>query len=200
MKPPLYFRRTIYLAASLVVAGIGLFLLMVAMPATASQPAGVPNAVVFMKAPSEEITVGDEITVTVAISDVVGLYGIQFTLNFTPANLQVIDANPALAGVQIASADCPEPELKVANVVNNTAGTIEYSVSQLGATPPPVNGDCAVAHIRFKTLEVASTPVRFAGWLLSDDDFSEIPADAVDLLLEIEDSGDFYVYLPIVIK
>ncbi len=194
MKPLLHFRRTIYLIGSLIVAGMGLFLLMVAMPATASQPAGVPNAVVFMKASAEEIVVGDEITVTVRISDVVGLFGIQFTLNFSPANLQVIDANPTKAGVQIASADCPEPEIKVKNVVSNTAGTIEYAVSQLGGTPP-VDGDCAVAHIRFETLEAASTSVRFAEWLLSDDDFNEIPADAVDLLL-----GDFYVYLPTVIK
>jgi hypothetical protein len=198
MKPLLHFRRSIYLTASLIVAGMGLFLLMVAMPATASQPAGVPNAVVFMKASSEEIAVGDEITVTVRISDVVGLYGIEFTLNFTPANLQVIDANPALAGVQIASADCPEPELKLTNVVSNTAGTIEYAVSQLNPTLP-VFGHCAVAHIRFKTLEGASAPVRFTEWLLSDNGFHEIPADAVDLLLEVKESG-YDVYLPMVIK
>jgi len=194
MKPPLRFRRTIYLTGSLIVAGLGLFLLMVAMPATASQPAGVPNAVVFMKGSSEEILVGDEITVTVRISDVVGLFGIQFTLNFSPANLQVIDANPIKAGVQIATADCPEAQLKVSNIVSNTAGTIEYAVSQLNPTPP-VDGDCAVAHIRFETLETTATSVRFAKWLLSDDDFNEIPADAVDLII-----GDFYVYLPMVIK
>jgi hypothetical protein len=198
MKPPLRFRRTIYLTGSLIVAGMGLFLLMVAMPATASQPAGVPNAVVFMKASSEEITVGDEITVTVRISDVVGLFGIQFTLNFSPSNLQVIDADPIKAGVQIATADCPEAQVKVSNIVSNTAGTIEYAVSQLGGTPP-VDGNCAVAHIQFKTVEAASVPVRFAEWLLSDDDFTEIPADAVDLLLEVKESG-YDVYLPMVIK
>jgi hypothetical protein len=198
MKPLLHFRRSIYLTASLIVAGMGLFLLMVAMPATASQPAGVPNAVVFMKASSEEIAVGDEITVTVRISDVVGLFGIQFTLNFSPSNLQVIDADPIKAGVQIATADCPEAQVKVSNIVSNTAGTIEYAVSQLGGTPP-VDGNCAVAHIQFKTVEAASVPVRFAEWLLSDDDFTEIPADAVDLLLEVKESG-YDVYLPMVIK
>jgi hypothetical protein len=71
-------------------------------------------------------------------------------------------------------------------------------VSQLNPTPP-VDDHCAVAHIRFNTLEAASTPVRFTEWLLTDNDFGEIPADAVDLLLEIKDS-DFYVYLPTIIK
>jgi hypothetical protein len=151
-----------------------------------------------MKASSEEITVGDEITVTVRISDVVGLFGIQFTLNFSPSNLQVIDANPIKAGVQNATADCPEAQVNLSNIVSNTAGTIEYAVSQLGGTPP-VDGNCAVAHIQFKTVEAASVPVRFAEWLLADDDFTEIPADAVDLLLEVKESG-YDVYLPMVIK
>jgi hypothetical protein len=198
MKPPLRFRRVIYLTGSLIVAGMGLILLILAMPATAAQPAVVPDTIVFMKADSEEIAVGDEITVTVRISDVVGLFGIQFTLNFSPANLQVIDANPIKAGVQIATADCPEAQVKVSNIVSNTAGTIEYAVSQLGGTPP-VDGNCAMAHIQFKTVEAASVPVRFAEWLLSDDDFTEIPADAVDLLLEVKESG-YDVYLPMVIK
>ena len=131
MKPPRPFRRLMLLAAPLIISGIGLILLMAAMPATASRPAGVPNAVLFMKASSEQIATGDEITVTMRISDVVGLYGIQFTLNYTPAHLQVVDADPIKARVQIAPADCPEPQVKVANVVSNTAGTIEYAVSQI---------------------------------------------------------------------
>jgi len=198
MKPPLPERRLIYITTSLIVAGLGLMLLILALPATAAQPAVEPNAVLFMEAPSEEIAVGDEITVTVRISDVVNLYGIEFTLNFTPTELQVVDADPGKDGVQITPADCPKPDIELTNVVSDTAGTIEYAVSQWNPTPP-FSGDCSVAHIRFKTLEATTAPVRFAEWLLSDDDFNQIPAGAFDLLLEIKGS-DFNVYLPMVIK
>lgn len=199
MKPQLRFHKVIYLLGVLLVAGLGLAALIFTIPAAASRQSAQVTATTWLDGPSGEIAVNEEITVSVRISDVVGLYGIEFSLNFTPTDLQVIDAELGTSGVQIAPADCPKPDLKVRNVVSNTAGTIEYVVSQWNPTPP-YSGDCDVAHIRFKTLQEASTLVDFANLLLSDKEGIQIPANAVDLTLEIKKSDTRYVYLPTVIK
>jgi hypothetical protein len=141
--------------------------------------------------------VGEEITVTVRISDVVNLYGIELSLHFTPTDMAVVDADGAAPGVQIAVADCPKPDFVVTNAANNTAGAIEYVVTQLSPTPP-FSGNCSVAHIRFRALEEGATGVGFAGLILSDNNFGQIPADTVDLMLDIG-AGYYYSYTPLII-
>lgn len=198
MGPQLRFRKVIYLLGTLLAAGLGLAVLLLSMPVAASDQFVSASATVWLDGPEGDIYVGDEITVTVRISDVTDLYGIDLGLVFTATDMEVLDADGAKPGVQIATAECPEPDFQVKNVVSNTAGTIEYVVTQLNPTPP-VSGDCSVAHIRFKALQEASTMVSFAGLILSDRDFGEIAADTVDLALEIKESGDYYIHIPYVI-
>jgi hypothetical protein len=196
MKPQLCFRKTLCLLGALLLAGLGLTALIVAMPAAASERAVSADAIVWLDGPDGTIDVDEEITVTVRISDVVDLYGIDLNLHFTPTDMVVVDADEGAPGVQIAPVDCPQPNFVVANVADNTAGTINYVVTQLNPTPP-FSGHCSVAHIRFRTLQEASTGVQFAGLILSDDNLGQIPAQTVDLTLEI---GDHYCYVPIAIR
>lgn len=197
MKPQLRIRKVMYLLAVVLVAGLALTTLIFVMPAAASRQSVQETTITWLDGPSGDVAVGEEITVSVRISDVVGLYGIEFSLNFTPTDLQVIDADLGTPDVQIAPAECPQPDFKVQNEANNTAGTIEYVVSQLNPTPP-FNGDCAVVHIRFKALQAASTKVTFTGLILSDDEFGQISSATVDFSLEI--SGKELLYLPAIIK
>jgi hypothetical protein len=118
-------------------------------------------------------------------------------LHFTPADMTVVDADGATPGVQIVSGDCPEPEFVLTQEANNTAGTVGYVVTQLNPTPP-FSGDCAVAHIRFMTHQEASTGVGFTSLTLSDNAFGQIPADTVDLALEIGPEF-YYSHVPVVI-
>jgi hypothetical protein len=196
MKPQLRFRNVFYLLNALLLAGLGLAAMILAMPAAGSGQNVSADAIVWLDGPAGKVDVGDEITVTVRISDVVGLYGIDLSLHFTPTDMAVVDAGGA-AGIQIAPADCPEPDFVVTNEADNTAGAIEYVVTQLNPTPP-FSGNCAVAYIRFEALRETSTTVRFTGLILSDNNLGEIPADTVGLTLNIE-AGYYYNYVPIII-
>jgi hypothetical protein len=198
MKPQPRIRNLLYLLGAFLLAGLGLAAMILAMPAAASEQAITENAIVWLDGPDGAVGVGEEITVTVRISDVVDLYGIDFSLHFTPADMIVVDADAGAPGVQIASSDCPVPNFVVSNAADNTAGTIAYVVTQLNPTPP-VSGDCSVAHIRFETLREASTGVGFVGLILSDDNLGQIAADTVDLELQIG-AGRYYSHLPIIIR
>lgn len=197
MKPQLRFRNALYLLGALLLAGLGLMVMVLAMPATASDQGISANAIVWLDRPAGTIAVGDEITVTIRISDVQNLYGVDVTLHFTPADMTVVDANGTAPGVQITPADCPKADFVVTNAADNTAGTVEYVVTQLNPTPP-FSGSCSVAHIRFKALQETATSVRFGALILSDNGFNQIAADTVDLELQIG-AGKYYSHVPVVI-
>ena len=197
MKLQLRIGKVLYLLVVLLIAGVALAALIFVLPAAASRQSVQETTVTWLDGPSGEIVAGQEITVSVRISDVVGLYGIEFTLNFTPTHLQVIDADLGTPDVQIAPAECPQTDFLVQNVVSNAAGTIEYAVTQLNPTPP-FSGDCTVAHIRFTAQQAIPTTVTFAELTLSNKDFGQIPSEAIGI--KIGESGKRYVYLPIIIK
>lgn len=197
MKPQLRIRKVLYLLAVLLIAGFALATLIFVMPAAASRQNVQETTITWLDGPSGEIAVDQEMTVTVRISDVVGLYGVEFSLNFTPTQLQVLDADLGAPGVQIAAAECPQPDFTVQNVVSNTAGTIEYAVTHLNPTSP-FSGDCDVAHIRFRAQQTTPTMVTFVELILSDKDFGQIPSEVIDI--RIGESGKRYVYLPTILK
>ena len=140
------------------------------------------STVVWLQGPTSPVYVGDEITVTVRISDVVDLYGLQMSLNFTPTAVQVVDANSGTPGIQIKPGDCPAQDFVVQNTADNSNGTIDYAVSQLNPTPP-VNGDCIVAYIRFQTQQVTTTLISFNQVILSDPNGQPISNMVSDLWL-----------------
>lgn len=198
MNPQLRFRNALYLLGAVLLVGLALAAMVMVMPATASEQSISADTTVWLDGPSGTIGVGDEITVTMRISDVVNLYGIDVTLHFTPTDLEVMDADGGKPNVQIAPADCPKPDFVVTNLANNTAGTIQYVVTQLNPTPA-ISGNCAVVHIRFKTLQETSTAVRFTNLILASKSSGQIPADTVGLTLEIG-QGKYYSYLPVVVR
>ncbi|MGD8587139.1 MAG: cohesin domain-containing protein [Chloroflexota bacterium] len=197
MKPQPRFHNALYLVGASLLAGLMLVAMILAMPATASEQTISAGTTVWLDGPAGAVGVDDEITVTIRISDVVDFYGIEVGLHFTPTDMVVVDADGETPGVQIAVADCPIPDFLLTNAADNMAGTIEYVVTQLNPTPP-FSGSCSVAHIRFKTLQETSTGVRFASLILADSEGSQIPAETVDLTLDIG-SGYYYSYVPLVI-
>lgn len=194
MKP----HNVLYLLGALLLAGLGLAAMVLTLPAAASEQVVSADAIVWLDGPEDAVAVGDEITVTMRISDVVDLYGIDVTLHFTPTDMEVVDIDEVAPGMQIASADCPEPDFVVTNEADNTTGSIEYIVTQLNPTPP-VSGDCSVATIRFKTLQEGMASVQFSGLILSNNNLGQIPADTVGLMLEIG-TGSYYSHIPVVIS
>lgn len=185
--------RPIYLSLMVLPA----LLLLVATLSAAVQTPAVDNPAVWLQAPDGPIAVGDEITVTVRIDDIVNLYGIQFTLDFEPSTLTAIDQDPVLADVQIAPGDCPATDFVVKNKADNVAGKLEYAVTQISPTPP-VNGNCTVAHIRFQARRATSTQLEMTNLILADPEGK--PIEASSSVLEMDIGGSHRVFLPAVIR
>ncbi len=82
---------------------------------------------------AEPVTVqqGTTVAVPIRITDVTGLYGFEVLLKFDPAVVQVADADPAKAGVQLLAGDFLALDFLVRNTVDNAAGTAEFVLAQL---------------------------------------------------------------------
>lgn len=78
-----------------------------------------------------ELGFGGTGAVSITASDVVDLYAIQLTLGFDPGLVQVVDADPVQAGVQVGVGSILSgPYWNVAqNLANNAAGTISVVAS-----------------------------------------------------------------------
>jgi len=124
------------------IVGLGLFLCLFMLVSTGQSQAN-PTVWVALEEPG---VVDDEVTLTVGTSDVVGLYGAEFILNFDSDQLQVVDANPEQAEIQILPGDCAKDSQ--IHLVENQAGIIRYISSQLSSSP--TTGECVIAQIPFQ--------------------------------------------------
>lgn len=80
-------------------------------------------------------------------------------IHFDPSVLQVVDADSNKDGVQIAQGNITSFETSLMNAVDNTTGTITYSVSSFSNN---YTGNDIVAKINFKTIAAGSaTPLAW---------------------------------------
>ena len=80
-----------------------------------------------------------------------------YRLHFNPAILQVVDANPTVAGVQIYPGTILPTN--VVNTVDNTAGTVTFSQITSGGTKYTGKGE--LASINFKAMAAGTAKVTF---------------------------------------
>jgi len=137
-------------------------------------------ATVAISPASTSVALGQTTLVEVVVQNVTGLYGVDVRLSFDPTRLEVQDANPGVAGVQIE----PGPFLDVSqgfvaqNTADNTQGRINYAMSLLSPAAP-VNGTGVVMRITFKGIAAGQSAVTFASVLLSDRNGTQIPSTTV---------------------
>jgi hypothetical protein len=81
-----------------------------------------------------EMALGSNVTVSITATNVVDLYAVQLWLNFDPTHVQVVDADPAQAGVQVGIGTIlAGTDWQILhNTVDNTAGTIDVLASLTG--------------------------------------------------------------------
>ncbi len=150
--------------------------------ATNAEP-GAPTALqatttVAVKPATQTINQGDTTLVEVEVQNVTGLYGVDIRLRFDPTKLEVQDADPGVAGVQIE----PGPFLDVSqgfvaqNSADNTQGRINYAMTLLNPAEA-VDGTGVVMRITFKGIGAGDSPVTFVSVLLSDRPGMQIPAN-----------------------
>jgi hypothetical protein len=131
------------------------------------------------------------------VEDVEGFYGGAFLLNFDPSVVEVRDANPYQDGVQIESGSWLEMQLELANSVDNTAGEVDFGVTQHYPAAGK-DGSGILARITFAGVEDGITALEFSQWQLADDEGGIIAASAQDG--EVVVRGGFSIYLPLVLR
>src|SRR5262245_46354181 len=88
------------------------------------------DAIIRLQPNAQQIEVGATLPVEVRLANVTNLVGADVELRFNPAVLQVQDADPNTAGIQIQPGDFLAANLVVTNHADNTTSTIRYAMTQ----------------------------------------------------------------------
>ena len=142
-------------------------------------------------------SVGLPATVEIWVQDVEALYAGGFLLAFDPSLVQVQDANPYQDGVQIESGSWLERQLELANSVDNTAGEVDFAVTQ-SHPETGKDGSGMLARITFVRVAEGISTLEFSQVELGDDEGSIIPASAQggEVVVRIGSR----LYLPLVLR
>ena len=110
--------------------------------------------------------------VDLQLDNVADVYGLQVEVTFDSSILEVVDANPGAAGIQITPGVCPTPDFVVTNSADNSSGHINYAVTQLSPTPPCSGG--TVATVQFTCLVEGISDVEIITSVVSDSNGNSI--------------------------
>ncbi len=134
------------------------------------------DTVVSLTPSYQNVNIGDQATVLLHVEDVQGLYGYQANIQFDPAVVQVVDADPAMPGVQVeVLSTFLQPDNVMVNTVNNGAGTIMCTVTQISPTLP-VSGSGDLLAITFQGAANGLSDITFTDLSLFDQNGDPITA------------------------
>ena len=132
-----------------------------------------------------QVAAGQSTEVAVEIRNVTGLYGFDVLFTFDPSVTEVVDADPAQPGVQVALGLFMDPGFVLINTADNGAGSVHFAMTQLNpSTPKDGAGPLLVVTFKGKQSSAASALT------LTKADFStpqgvEIPVTSVPGRLEV---------------
>ena len=149
---------------------IVLMLLLTPMRNTTQVYAGT-GSLLWINPATTETGIGGE--VDLQLDNVADVYGLQVEMNFDPAILEVVDADPGTTGIQIAPGACPAPDFVVTNDTDNLSGQINYAVTQLNPTVPCDGG--VVAAVQFSCLAEGTSAVEIITSVVSDSSGVSLP-------------------------
>lgn len=147
----------------LIAAAILLSVLLLALVYGTRLLSATPHQETVLRCEPESIVVeiGESVTFTIFVQDVVDLYGADVRMSFDPTIAQVVDANGAKPGVQIELLDeFLSPDFVLRDVADNDAGTIWYANAQVNPTEA-VSGSGPLARVTMESLKPGSFEVPF---------------------------------------
>jgi len=128
------------------------------------------------------------VTVTIQIENINNLFGAEVHLTFDPALLEVVDADAGTAGIQIAHGGLLSPDFVAQNLVDASAGRIDYAISQM-PTHTPASGSGSLANITFKGKAAGTSSIAFTTVLLADTNGAQIAAITSNGTIEVTAAG-----------
>lgn len=169
---------------------IAFILALLAATGATAQAGSTGGATMSLQPTPAGITGCSAVKVQIWVNDVTNLYGADLRINFDPNVVQVVDADPNTAGVQItALSSFLKPDFVVKQKACNTvdpndfdctaAGLIWYAATQLNPTPP-ANGSGPIAEFELRAASAATTALTYSYHQLSTPDGVEIPSAAVN--------------------
>ena len=135
---------------------------------------------------SQEVCLGTTATTDVLVENVTDLYGAAFEITFDPTLVEVVDADPVEAGVQIQPGGFLSPDWLLDNTVDNDNGTIEYAVCQMSPSLPQ-SGDGVLARITWRGKARGTSPIAFTNVQLGAPGGVPIPASTQDGQITVEE-------------
>ncbi len=123
------------------------------------QPVFGQQAAVLVRVSPETLQIPqNQITaIAVEVVDIQELFGMEIEMTFDPAVLEVQDADPELAGVQISLGDFLDPGFVIVNQVDNETGVLRLAMTQLyPSTPKSGTGNLIVVSFRGKQIGAQS--------------------------------------------
>ena len=147
---------------------------------------GVPSGdtALHLVASADSLGIDEECDVEIRLERAVNLYGLHIHLEFDPAKMQVVDADPEREGIQITPGHLPSPDFIALNMVDNEYGMIDYAVVQ---TYPrePASGSGIVAVIRVRAIGPGISPIAVLHAQLSDPDGNELPVRVENFEIDV---------------
>ena len=147
---------------------IGLTLLLAMLFSTPAGYGLAQGTTVVVDPASAEVAVGATTAVNLRIESVSELYGFEVHLTFNPALLEVVDADPSKAGVQVQPGTFLSSDIVAQNDVDQVAGKVDFAASQM-APSEPVSGNGVLITVTFRGKAGGASDINF-GVLLSDRD------------------------------
>lgn len=115
-----------------------------------------------------EIVAGQVRALHILLANANGIYGIDLQASFDPGVVEVVDADPKQAGVQMGSGAFLKPDFTVRNLADNQAGTLRYVVTQLKPTAP-ASGKGMLLSIQFRgKLAGSSSKLTISSAVMAD--------------------------------
>ena len=143
---------------------LALALVLTMVPAALAQ-----GTIVLINPPSQSVNQNATVTAEVKIDSVTDLYGVDLRLSFDAAKLEALDANTSLSGVQVEQGAFMNPAqgFMASNVVDNTAGTVQYAFALLSPAPA-VTGSGVLIRITFRAKAAGNALVTLNSATLSN--------------------------------
>jgi hypothetical protein len=167
------------------------------MPSTAV-PQAAAVADLRVSPADQEAQIGDLLTVTLELEDVMGLYGADAELYFDPGVLEVVDADPVRPSIQIHEGTFPDPAqgYVAAENADNQAGTVHYALT-LKSPAAPADGSGTLCAITFRAKAAGTSALTIHSALLLDQQ-----ADPIEVTTHDGSAGVrlLDIYLPAIFK
>jgi len=131
-----------------------------------------------------EVAPGSSVQVAVSVREIKDLYAVDFTLEFDPAVVQLVDADENLPGIQAGLGTFLDPGLLLTNEADNQSGEYHFVMSQYNPSQPK-SGDGNIVVLTFQGISAGESPIRITNVELLDGEIKAIEAQVTDSTIKV---------------